>query len=103
MKRSQPLLTAFTTLLLLLLIGTVAYRNLEGWSWVDSFYFTGTTLATIGYGDLNPTHDLSKIFTVIFAFGGIATFFYVLGAMATEAYRRETTILGRLKRRVFGR
>ncbi|MFH1752087.1 MAG: potassium channel family protein [archaeon] len=57
--------------ILLLIIGTTVYSVMEEWSFVDSFYFTGVTLTTIGYGDLVPTHDLSKVFTVFFAFAGV--------------------------------
>jgi hypothetical protein len=35
-------------------VGTWFYHTVEGWSWVDSFYFTMVTLATVGYGDFSP-------------------------------------------------
>lgn len=28
--------------------GTVFYRNIEGWKWVDSFFFCVTTILTVG-------------------------------------------------------
>jgi len=43
----------------------------EGWSWIDSFYFTVITLTTVGYGDLAPERALSKMFTVIIILMGI--------------------------------
>lgn len=49
-----------------LLTGTVVYHLLEDWSWVDSLYFSVVTLTTVGYGDLSPTTDLSKLFTVVY-------------------------------------
>lgn len=51
--------------------GTVFYRAVEGWSWVDSLYFTVITLTTVGYGDLSPSTAGSKIFTVVFILIGI--------------------------------
>ena len=33
---------------------SVVFRLLEGWSWPDAIYFTCTTAATIGFGDLKP-------------------------------------------------
>ena len=51
--------------------GTIFYRAVEGWSWLDSFYFTVITLTTVGYGDLTPERALSKLFTVMIILMGI--------------------------------
>lgn len=55
-----------------LIIGTLAYHWLEGWSYLDSLYFCVISLATIGYGDLTPTTPEAKIFTIIYVINGIA-------------------------------
>jgi hypothetical protein len=66
--------------------GTLAYSLLEGWSLVDSLYFSVVTLATVGFGDLTPTTDLAKLFTVGYIITGIG----ILAAFASElAKRRE--------------
>ena len=36
---------------------------MEGWSVLDSIYFCVTTVATVGYGDVVPSRDASKLFT----------------------------------------
>lgn len=51
--------------------GAVTYRYLEGWSWVDSFYFSVVTLTTVGYGDFSPQTDAGKIFTIFYILIGI--------------------------------
>lgn len=56
---------------LLLVIGTVAYRALEDWSWVDSLYFSAVAVTTVGFGDLTPSTDASKLFTVAYVLSGI--------------------------------
>ena len=59
------------SVLLLLLTGTLVYHNLEGWSWLDSFYFSLITLSTVGYGDFSPKTAAGKIFTMIYILIGL--------------------------------
>jgi hypothetical protein len=58
--------------LALILIGTVTYRLLEDWSWVDSLYFSVVAITTVGFGDVTPTTDASKLFTIFYILAGIA-------------------------------
>ncbi|MGE9290860.1 MAG: potassium channel family protein [Puniceicoccales bacterium] len=62
--------------------GTVFYSRFEGWSLVDSCYFCVMTLATIGYGDLHPTNDITKIFTIFYAVLGIGIFVALVTQLA---------------------
>ena len=62
-------------------VGTVVFHLLEKWSWIDSFYFTIITLATIGYGDLVPTTPVGKLVTVIFVIVGVGIFLGFLNKM----------------------
>jgi len=62
-------------LLATMLIGSsIFYSGAEGWSIVDALYFSVMTMSMIGYGDLVPTTDSSKIFTIIFTFLGVGIF-----------------------------
>ncbi|MGB0274342.1 MAG: potassium channel family protein [Flavobacteriaceae bacterium] len=72
-----------------LAIGTVAYRLIEGWSWLDSLYFSVITLTTIGYGDFSPQTDLGKLFTMEYIIVGVAL---ILGFVNTLFlhYKEET-------------
>ena len=55
----------------MLVLGTVAYHFLEDWSWVDALYFSVVAVTTVGFGDLTPSSDASKLFTVFYIFSGI--------------------------------
>jgi voltage-gated potassium channel len=57
--------------ILVLAGGTVFYVRAEGWSVVDALYFCVVTLTTIGFGDLAPTTDAAKLFTVVYSLVGI--------------------------------
>lgn len=66
----------------LLLAGMVFYHQVEGWSWLDSLYFSLITLATVGYGDFAPHTPAGKVFTMIYIIVGIsllAAFVRLLG------------------------
>ena len=65
--------------------GTVVYRILEDWGWVDSFYFSAVALTTVGFGDLSPSTDASKLFTVVYIFSGIS----LIGAMLNVFMKRH--------------
>ena len=76
-----------TNELVVLGIGTVAYRLLEDWSWVDSFYFSAIAVTTVGFGDFSPTTDGTKLFTVAYVFFGIS----LIGVVLNERLRRHAT------------
>ncbi|MEO8589392.1 MAG: potassium channel family protein [Flavobacteriales bacterium] len=73
LRLRSSLILAVSALSTLVIIGTVAMRHLEHWSWLSSFYFSVTTLATVAYGDLYPTHDLSRLFTSLYVITGVTT------------------------------
>ena len=60
--------------LALVVTATVVYRWLEDWSWVDSLYFSVVAITTVGFGDLTPSTDASKLFTVAYLVIGISLF-----------------------------
>ena len=70
---------------LLLLVGSVVYHYAEGWSWVDSIYFCTIAVTTVGFGDLSPTTDGTKLFTIFYVFAGIS----LVGLVLDERLRRH--------------
>ena len=83
-KRLRILRTLFLDLLLdrharpifiyvafFILFTAALYHWLEGWSWLDSFYFVVVTLTTIGYGDFSPTTPLTKLITIFYGLNGV--------------------------------
>ena len=70
----------------ILIIGTVAYHELEGWSWLDSLYFSVITLTTIGFGDFAPQTSGGKIFTMLYIVVGLGMILGFINAVY-EHYR----------------
>jgi len=56
----------------ILAIGTVFYSIVEDWTVIQALYFTVITLTTIGYGDLHPTTEFSRVFTIFFVLAGVS-------------------------------
>jgi voltage-gated potassium channel len=89
---------ALIILLTIFIIGTVGFHFIEGWSFVDSFYFTITTLSTVGYGDFAAETTAGKFFAVFVIIFGVGMMFYSLVLMAeTFIDARLRSLLGRGK------
>ncbi len=59
------------SVLLVLAAGTAFYPLIEGWSVLDSLYFSVITLTTVGFGDFAPETAVGKIFTILYIFVGL--------------------------------
>jgi voltage-gated potassium channel Kch len=72
------------------LIGTIFYSFQEGWGLIDAFYFSVTTLTTVGLGDLSPTTPVGKLFTVGYIFSGLGLIAGFINAIAEDNLSRRT-------------
>ena len=63
------LVVAFVVLLVV--VGTLGYAWIEGWSWADSFYMTIITITAVGYHEVHPLSETGRIFTVCMLVGGL--------------------------------
>lgn len=68
--------------ILILISGSTFYHTVEGWSWVDSLYFSVTTMSTVGLGDLSPQTQFGKVFTVFYIFVSVGVFVAVVAQFA---------------------
>ena len=61
--------------LLLMILGTVGYHQVEGWTWEESFYMTVITISTVGYSELHDMTEAGRMFSVLLilvSFGSLA-------------------------------
>lgn len=96
-ERRQKIIQALVLLVLILLIGTVGYRFLEGWPFIDALYMTVITLATVGFSEIHPLSDLGRIFTIFLIMGGMGGILY--GISEVTAFVVEGEMTGLLRRR----
>ena len=64
-----------------LLLGTAGYMAIEGWSFLDAFYMSVTTITTVGYREVHPLSTGGRVFTLFLVLTGVGAAFYILTAM----------------------
>lgn len=77
-----------SSVIVLIVTGTVVYSVIEGWSIVDALYFSVVTLTTVGYGDYTPQTVVGKLFTVVYVLAGIS----LIIAFANTVLRRAAIV-----------
>ncbi len=91
----DPEFRALLAMMIVLLIsGTSFYAIHEGWSIVDALYFCVTTMSTVGFGDLSPTTNISKIFTIMYSLVSIGVFVGVASKLANAMISRSRHLTG---------
>ena len=72
--------------------GTAVYCITENWSVVDGLYFAVSTLTTTSPNGLDLTHDIAKLFTVVyilFGIGVIAEFIHQIAISYGELKQKQ--------------
>lgn len=64
----------------------------EGWRWQDSLYWAGITATTVGYGDLRPSRDGSRVLALLIAMTGLV-FSGLVVALAVNAGQSMVEVL----------
>jgi voltage-gated potassium channel len=78
---TSPLLLSLAVAITLL--GQAVGRK-EGWTRFDSLYWSFITATTVGYGDIRPVKQRSKVLAILIAFLGLVLSGIVI-AVAVEA------------------
>ncbi len=70
--------TAIFLLIVILMIGVFGYVMISGYSWIDALYMTVITMTTVGFGEVMPLDDQSKIFTIFLILASVVIVGYAL-------------------------
>jgi voltage-gated potassium channel len=100
----RNLIFSFAALALVMLIGTFGYRILGGphYSWMDCFYMTFITIATIGYGEVVDVtrYEYGRLFTVFIGISGIGVLGYVLSTVTAFMLESDLSEFRRRKKMI---
>jgi voltage-gated potassium channel len=77
------------SLLAILVLGSLGFVWLEGWSFYDSLYMTVTTLTTVGYGEVHPLSPLGKAYNMVLILAGMGFLIYIVTSLARVVVEGE--------------
>lgn len=63
-------------------MGTLGYRFIEGWSWLEALYMTTITVTTVGFGELHELSISGQMFTIVLVVVGVSAFTYTFSTFA---------------------
>jgi voltage-gated potassium channel len=81
--------SAIFLLILMLLIGVLGYMNISDYSLVDALYMTVITMTTVGFGEVVPLDDQSKIFTIFLILASVIIVGYALSIITEYILSRD--------------
>lgn len=73
--------TAIALPILVLGIGVFGFRWLSNYSWIDALYMTVITITTVGFGEVQPLDDQSKVFTVVLILTSVVILGYAISVI----------------------
>ncbi len=95
----EDLILLLIAIFSVLSLGAVVFNFLEGWTFVDAFYFVTMTATTVGYGDLVPSTPVSKIITILYSLSIIPFVLYAFSFIAKSQMEHIYTKIHHLERK----
>ncbi|MBK9286065.1 MAG: potassium channel protein [Sphingobacteriaceae bacterium] len=81
LREYNQLLMPFYLMNGLLLLGTIGYVWIEGFTWMNAFYMTVITVATVGYGEVQTLSEAGRFFTIFLIMTSFGTFAYAVSSI----------------------
>ncbi len=89
---------ALFMLVFILVIGVLGYKFISDYSWIDSIYMTVITITTVGFGEVQPLDEFSKIFTIFLILASIIIVGYALSIITEYILSKNNIEELKLKR-----
>jgi voltage-gated potassium channel len=85
----RRLLAIGVVLMSAILLGTLGFMLVEGWTLFDAFYMALMTLTTVGYGEVHPLSFYGRAFASFLMLVGVATVFVSFAILGDTLLRLE--------------
>ena len=76
-------------LVAIIVLGSIGYVWIEGWSFFDGLYMTVITLTTVGFWEVHPLTKLGLAYTMVLLFAGMVVMLYVVTSLARVVVEGE--------------
>ncbi len=106
-RSQRSILFAVVAVTVAIVLGTVGFHLIEGWSLLDSLYVAAQTVTTVGYGDKSPVTRGGRIFSTAFMLLSVGVVLYALTTtvqaivqselVATFGQRRHSRRMSKLR------
>ncbi|TYA54737.1 potassium channel family protein [Formosa maritima] len=91
--------TAILLLAILLAAGVIGFKVLSQLTWIDAFYMTVITITTVGFGEVQPLDQSSKIFTIFLILTSVVVVGYAI-SIITEYILSKNNLEGLKQRKM---
>ena len=78
------------TIIVFFSFGIIGYRLLGNYSWVEAAYMTVITITTVGFSEVRPTDDITKIFTIVLITSSVFIVAYAISVVTEYVLSRST-------------
>ncbi|MCH8049585.1 two pore domain potassium channel family protein [Patescibacteria group bacterium] len=70
------------------MFGIAIFMYLEGWNFIDSFYFTVSAITTVGFGDIVPTNTTSRFIATLYMILSVPLLLFSVGIVVEVVHDR---------------
>jgi voltage-gated potassium channel len=84
---------------MVVVVGTLGYRLIEGWSLLDALWMVVITVTTIGFGEVQPLSEAGRIFSLVLILFGVGIVTYTATTFARAMIDGDMARLLRQRRK----
>ena len=97
----KPFRLPLVLTILTMMIGTIGYVIIDGFSVMDAMYQTGITFTTVGFGEIAPISGAGRIFTITLIIAGFVVFSIVMGILVAELNKGHLLLILKERRMLY--